>query len=130
MTSTDYDFIVEDFLSAFYGTSSDNRYVLRKMLLRGVREAEFRCFVCDGDKARKYRGLMLELESVVDSLDVILDAAEGVSEENRILLTESVMASRRLIDLNQAEVMGDYANIVEILTKSLSDDYRQQALAA
>lgn len=130
MTNVNYDFIIQDFLPAFDGTSSDNRYVLRKMLLQGIREAEYRSCLYDGDKASNYKRLMLALESVVVELDITLDAVGGISKENRTLLTESVIATRRLIDLSHAEVMGDYANIVETLTDGLSEDYCQKALAA
>lgn len=130
MSNTDYDFTFEDFLSAREGTSSDISYVLRKTLQRGIREAEYRHHLYDGDKAFDYRRTMYEFEAILDSLHTMFDAKGRICEENRITIMKALRLCKRLTDLDRAETNADYYNLVSFLAADLCDGCRSAALAA
>jgi hypothetical protein len=130
MFDSDYDFTFRDFLSARGGTSSDISYVLRKTLQRGIKEAEYRHRLYDGDKAFDYKRTMYEFEAVLDGLDTMLGADGRICDEDRVTIMKVLKLCKRLTDLDRVEANADYYNLVSFLTADLCEGCRAAALAA
>lgn len=61
MKNFKFDHITEDFVNAQNFKNSDLKYLSRQIIMRGIKEAEFRSFVNDGLKSKQYRQTMFDL---------------------------------------------------------------------
>lgn len=130
MQSANYDFILKDLLSAHDGTSSDNRYVLRKMLVRGSSEAIYRSRVNDGNKAFAYKLMMYVLEDLLENLSDMLDIEGRIISEYHPIIIEALKDCQCLIAIDQTGTNADYNNLIACLTDDHCEECRETALAA
>ncbi|CAM3109814.1 hypothetical protein MEME101129_19445 [Methylobacterium mesophilicum] len=130
MFNTDYDFILEDFLAASYGTSSDYRHVLCKMLIRGSSEARYRSFISDGDKAFEYKRMMYVFEDVLENIDIIMGGDGKVRPNYRSAVVDALKDCQCLLAIDQAETNADYNNLIAYVTDGLCKACGETALAA
>lgn len=130
MTNANYDFILEDFLAAHDGTSSDYRYVLCKMLVRGSSEAIYRSRLNDGDKAFEYKRLMYVFEDLLENLNGMMDCNGRIRPEHRTVIIEALKDCQCLLAIDQAETNADYNNLIAYFTGDLCEACRETALAA
>jgi hypothetical protein len=121
---------LQDFFAAEDRSSSDNSYVLRKMLSRGIKEAQYRYYINEGDKAFEYKKLMFELEDLLDNLDSMIGENVLVYGEHRVKMMETIKLCQCLLAIDQAETNADYNNLVAYLTHDLCECCREEALAA
>ncbi|WP_456686781.1 hypothetical protein [Bradyrhizobium sp. P5_C11_2] len=119
MFNDDYDFILDDFLSAHEGTSCDSCYVLRKMLSRGASEAHYRYRINEDDKAHKYQKLSNEIEDVLDDLERMLDERGRIHLKYRVMMMRAIKTCQCLLAIAQAETNADYNNLETYLTDGL-----------
>lgn len=130
MTNANYDFILEDFLAANHGTSSDYRHVLCKMLIRGCSEARYRSFISDGDKAFEYKRMMYVFEDVLENLDTMMGGDGKFRPNYRSTVVEALKDCQCLLAIDQAETNADYNNLIAYVTDDLCKACGETALAA
>ena len=130
MTNANYDFILEDFLAASHGTSSDYRHVLCKMLIRGSSEARYRSFINDGDRAFDYRRMMFVFEDVLEDIATMMDGDGKVRLKYRSIVVEALKDCQCLLAIDQAETNADYNNLIAYVADDLCEASGETALAA
>lgn len=130
MMNANYDFILEDFLTAHDGTSSDNRYVLRKMLVRGSTETTYRSRVNDGDKAFEYKRMMYVFEDILENLNNMMGCNGRIRPEHRTVIIEALKDCQCLLAIDQAETNADYNNLIAYVADDLCEACGETALAA
>lgn len=130
MFSDEDDYIFADFLSAHDGTSSDNRYVLRKMLFRGTSEARFRAMISEGDKKHFYKALSFDLEGVLDGLSSMIGGDGRVLAEHRMTMMRAIKVCQCILAIDQTETNADYNNLVAYLTNVRCEQCREELKAA
>lgn len=99
--------------------NSDNRYRLRKMLVRGVSEAYYRYWLHEGDKAFDFKRLAFKFENIIDDLDSMLDDKGRIRGEHRTTIIRSIKDCQYLLALDHAEMSSDYRNLMAYLTHDL-----------
>lgn len=130
MFNTECDFTPHNFPAKAKDVDSDNSYVLRKTLLRGISEAEFRWRLYDGDEAFNYKQIMFDLEIVADKLDEMFRDDGRIRGEYRFIVRRAVRACRLLLELDWAETCADCSNLEAYLTDDLCEECQQAILAA
>lgn len=130
MSSINYKYVIEDLHAANDGTSSDYRYVMRKMLVRGSSEAMYRSRINDGDKAFEYKRIMYGIEDVLENLDSMIDRDGNIQAHHRRDIIETLIDCSCLLGIDQAETNADYNKLKSYLSKDLFDSGREKSKAA
>ena len=111
--------------SVHQGTSSDSEYLLRKMLQKGIQEAEYRSYSCLPEQTNTFRNIKLQLESLLDKIDATGLACVVSAPRDRHILMRNLTTCKRLSMLNYMEESYDFNQIViDIVGDLNSTTYR------
>lgn len=110
---------MSNFLLSSADTNSDNSYILRKMLVRGVSEAYYRYRLYEGVRALKFQRIAFKIEDVTDVLSSMTDRNGRVKLDHRITITQAIQDCYDLLALDHAETVADYRNLMADLTRDV-----------
>lgn len=130
MINTNYIQINQNSLVSSTGTNSDNSYILRKMLLCGAEEANYRYRLCEGDKAVDFRRMLYQFKDIIDDLDSMLDNRGRVKLNHRIAIIRAIQDCQYLFALDHAETVADYRNLMTDLTRDVCPECHRAMMAA
>lgn len=111
-------------------TSSDNSYILRKMLRRGVEEAYYRYRLYEGDRAFDFKLKFYQLEGLIDELDSMLDDKGRIGVEHLVAIIQAIRDCQDLFALDYAETVADYRNLMADLTRDVCPECHMVMVAA
>jgi hypothetical protein len=120
----------QNFPRATNEKTSDNSYVLRKMLLRGSMEADYRYRLYEGDRAFDFKRLSYQFDDLLSDLDNMFDDRCMIRDEHCITLIRAIQNCQDLLALDQAETSADYRNLMAYLTGDLCPACPRAILAA
>lgn len=107
------------------GASSDSEYLLRKMLQKGICEAEYRSYSCPPEQINTFRNIKLQLESSLDKIDATGFALLKSTPHGRQMLMSNLTTCKRLSMLSLVEESYDFNQIVIDIAGNLNSPTRR-----